>query len=96
VKLLDSEQPLPHHLPAELIVGGLSALLPALAIDGDDNSRAVEGHLFHLVPMLANILGVANAPAVIDEFFCASLLCPSGGTPEGEAQHTPWQQSIVA
>src|SRR5215475_5982111 len=26
--------------------------LPTLAVDGDDHARAVEGHLFHLVPVL--------------------------------------------
>src|SRR5262249_5026369 len=46
-------------------------------------------HLFHLVPVLTDIFGVAIAPAVIDEFFGARFLRPNGGTPQGEAQHTP-------
>jgi hypothetical protein len=53
----------------------------------------IRQRLFHLVPVLANILSVANAPAVIDEIFGSRFLRTSGGTPDGEAQHTPWQQS---
>src|SRR4051812_29790750 len=73
-------------LPAELVVSRLLALLPALAIDSDDSPRAVERHLFHRVPVLADILRVANAPAKINEFLSAtssrvtpSFVCHSCG-----------------
>ncbi len=67
--------------------------LPVVAIDGDDNSRAVEGHLLHLVPVLADILRVAHAPAVIEEFLSARCLGLNGSLQEGEPERAPWQQS---
>ncbi len=68
------ELPLSHHLPSKLISRGGLSLLPGLTVHGYDNSYTVKGHCFHFAPVIPNVLGVSDAPSVIDHFLSSRTL----------------------